>query len=73
MEIDNCYESVDRELLELLMMCSQLLTLELNAYLNMSFVEQVLEYCQESRCPLRTFEVSQSAAALTWVNVNKKI
>ncbi|KAG5284523.1 hypothetical protein AALO_G00027630 [Alosa alosa] len=56
-EIDNCYESVDRELLDLLMMCSQLHTLVVNAYLDISFVEQVLEYCQETRCPLRSFDV----------------
>ncbi|XP_062393510.1 F-box only protein 39-like [Sardina pilchardus] len=56
-EIDNWFESVDRELLDLLMMCSHLHTLAVNAYLDISFVEQVLEYCQETRCPLRSFDV----------------
>ncbi|KAL2094389.1 hypothetical protein ACEWY4_009108 [Coilia grayii] len=56
-EIDNCYQSVDEELLELVMMCSQLDSLMLNAYLELSFVEQLLEYCQHTSCPIRSLDV----------------
>uniref|UniRef100_H3BHI2 F-box protein 39 n=1 Tax=Latimeria chalumnae TaxID=7897 RepID=H3BHI2_LATCH len=57
LEFNNRQESVENELLQLVLLCEKLYFLKLWAFINITFIEKLLEYRQHGKTILRTLKV----------------
>ncbi|MEE6468919.1 hypothetical protein FKM82_008420 [Ascaphus truei] len=57
-EFNNRHESVDEELLQLVLMCEKLNYLKVWAFLDVKFVERILQNQEKGKCCLRTLKIS---------------
>ncbi|XP_030392025.1 F-box only protein 39-like [Gopherus evgoodei] len=57
LEFNNSHESLDEELLQLVLSCKRLFFLKIWAFLRVAFVERLLQNQAEGKCTLRTMKV----------------
>ncbi|PKK22460.1 F-box only protein 39 isoform X2 [Columba livia] len=57
LELDNCHELLDDELLQLILSCKRLLFLKVWAFLSVTFMESLLQNRAERKCVLTTIKV----------------
>ncbi|KAK1158288.1 F-box only protein 39-like [Acipenser oxyrinchus oxyrinchus] len=57
LDFNNSHESIDNELLGLILLCSKLYYLKIWAFLEVRFIEALLQNRQENKCVFRTLKV----------------
>ncbi|KAK6466168.1 F-box only protein 39-like [Huso huso] len=57
LDFNNSHESIDNELLGLILLCSKLYYLKIWAFLEVRFIETLLQNRQENKCVFRTLKV----------------
>ncbi|XP_038615605.1 F-box only protein 39 [Tachyglossus aculeatus] len=56
-EFNNNHETLDEELLQLILICEKLFYFKIWAFLDVKFVERILEYQEKGKCQLQTLKV----------------
>lgn len=62
--MNNSHEKVDEELMELILMCKKLAYLKVWAFLDINFLERLLQNRMEKKSMLKTIKVREVAMTL---------